>query len=451
MELSGQRIHFLGVGGVGVSALAFMARHFGALVDGCDRCENGMTAMLAAEGIPVRIGHSPFHTADADLAVYSSAVCPSEPELLAAKKIEKRGAFLARLLANAGTAYGVAGTHGKTTTSWLLSRMLIAAGRDPSVFVGGNVPELGGRNYRVGSGPFVAELDESDGSFLLPRLDMAIVTNIESEHLSYYGSDQAMFAAFDEFAERVTEKGVLIAGIDDNGGRNLLERTAGKKISFGIDGNADARAVEVELTPNESRFRLEWRGRDLGVFRTAFPGLHNIQNALAALAGALEDGVEPETAKAALAEAQSVGRRMEALGSFCGAALYSDYAHHPTEVAAAIDAARQRHAGELLVVFQPHLYSRTRDYADAFGAALARADVVLVTEIYPSREEPLPGVDAGLVVEAARKRGANVHGPYSLDEAAAKAADLARKCAAAIMMGAGSIDAVARSIAVKGA
>lgn len=446
MDLSGQKIHFMGIGGIGVSALAFMAHRAGAMVSGCDRGRNEMTALLESRGIPVSIGHDAGHVQESDLVVYTSAVPDSHPELQAAAIREMRGKFLARFL-DAAVAYGVSGTHGKTTTSWLLAHILLAAGRDPSVFIGGAVPDLPERNHRLGSGPFVAELDESDGSFLMPKLDVAVITNIESDHLSHYGNEEALFDAFSRFAAGVAESGVLVAGADNPASHDIYRKHGGKKISFGLEQGADLRAVAIGSTAGSTRFRAEWRGRDAGEFVTSLPGLHNIQNALAALAVAFEAGVEPDRAAAALATARGVGRRMEELGGFHGARLYSDYAHHPTEVAASLSGLRQRHSGKVLVVFQPHLYTRTRDYADAFGAALSKADILLLADIYAAREEPIPGVDAGLLADAAKRRGASVHGPVPLAEVAEAAARLADGYEAVVMMGAGDIDAVARSMA----
>lgn len=454
---TGEKLHFMGAGGIGVSALAVMAKNLGADVSACDRAANDMTAMLERHGIRVHIGHDAAHALGADLLVYTSAVPENHPERLAAAASEKRGRFLARLM-EGRDAWGIAGTHGKTTTSWLTAAILIEAGLDPAVFIGGAVPALDGMNYRLGRGPFVAELDESDASFLEPRLDVAVVTNIESDHLSHYRDDRALFAAFDRFAEGVGDGGLLVAGWDNPASRSLYEnrRGRGAKVSFGLEDGADVRAVGVEFAnvqsvgvelANGMEFDVIRRGADLGRFRLPLPGVYNVQNALAALAACLERDVPLEAARAALAKAVGVGRRMERLGDCSGVALYSDYAHHPTEVAAAVAAFRRLHPGRTLVVFQPHLFSRTRDYADAFAEALGGADRLLLVDIYPAREEPIPGVTSDLLAGGAARAGAEVLGPVPLCRVAAETERLARDCEAVVMMGAGDIDAVARELA----
>lgn len=445
MKLAGMKIHFMGIGGVGVSALAELAGKAGAHVCGCDRTASETTAKLVSQGIPVAIGHDPEHVRHADLLVYTSAIPPDHPERLAAgTRQESRGGMLARFMGEA-RGWGVSGTHGKTTTSWLLSRILLEAGWDPTVFVGGIVPELPDGNYRLGTGPFVAELDESDASFLLPRLDVAIITNIESDHLSHYKSEAALFDAFDKYAAGVAENGLLVAGIDKPVASAVHGAHSGRKLSFGFDERADIRAVILD-SGGDAGFRVVYRGRDLGSFTLRLPGRHNIENALAALGAAFEAGVEVEVARRALAVAGGVERRLERLGDVGGAALYTDYAHHPTEVAASLEALRQRHVGGLLVVFQPHLYSRTRDYADDFGRALALADAVLLVDIYPAREIPIPGVTSELLLPAARQGVAEVWGPVRLGAVASEVAAIAERFEGVVFMGAGDIDVVARSL-----
>ncbi len=443
LGLDGKRIHFMGVGGIGVSALAGFARHRGAAVSGCDRQASDITRRLEADGIPVEIGHSPTHAMAADLLVYSSAVPPDHPERAAATAQMSRGKFLAEIM-HGLPSWGIAGTHGKTTTTWLLAHILIQAGLNPSVFIGGVVPQLSEGNYRLGEGAFVAELDESDGSFLLPKLETAVVTNVESDHLSHYGDDDALFAAFRQFIAGVAD-GMLVAGWDSPILRQIYRSHPGRKLSFGVEYGAELRAERCEFASGGARFDAILRGESLGRFEMTLPGMHNIQNALAALGAAVANGIDVDIARDALRTARGVGRRMEPVGTYDGAVVYSDYAHHPTEVAAAITALRQNHPGRTLVVFQPHLFSRTRDYAAEFAAALAKADRLLVADIYPAREEPIPGVDAALILPSAGP--STVAGPVPLAAIAEALPRLAAGCEAILMMGAGDIDAAARSVA----
>jgi UDP-N-acetylmuramate--alanine ligase len=356
-----------------------------------------------------------------------------------------RGRFLAQLM-DGRFALGVCGTHGKTTPSWLLAQCLIAAGLDPSVYIGGVVKTLPFGNHRTGSGPFVSELDESDGTFLLPRLAVAVINNIESDHLSHYGTDERLIDAFREYAKGVEEGGALIAGLDNAEAKRIFEKHEGRKFGFAVDVPADYRATDIAFGAEGSEFSLAGEKSVWGRFSIPMPGRHNSLNALAALAAAVAAGVPPEAAKAALAGASGVERRMEKLGERRGATWYSDYAHHPSEVAAAIAGLRQRHAGGVMVVFQPHLYSRTRDYAEAFAAALAAADRVLIGDIYPAREEPVPGVTANSIAAPLRALHADTHGPVSLAEVADAATRLAAGMEAVVMTGAGDIDDAAREM-----
>ncbi|MCD8141402.1 MAG: hypothetical protein LUE17_16840, partial [Planctomycetaceae bacterium] len=310
------------------------------------------------------------------------------------------------------------------------------------VFIGGGVPLRREGNYRIGTGVFGAELDESDATFLLPRLETAVVTNMESDHLSHYGDDAALFDAFRRFLAGVAD-GLLVAGWDSPVLRKLYLDHPGKKISFGLEAGADLTASGCDCSGGGVRFEATLRGKSLGRFAIALPGIHNVQNALAALGAAVANGVEVDAARAALQSARGVGRRMEPVGRLGEAVVYSDYAHHPTEVAAAITALRQNHPGNTLVVFQPHLFSRTRDYAAGFAQALAKADRLLVVDIYPAREAPMPGVDAAMILPPAGP--SSVSGPRPLGEGAGALPRRPDGCEAILMMGGGYIDAAARA------
>lgn len=442
----GKNIHFMGAGGIGVSALAGIAIARGAKVSGCDREENEQTKLLRQLGAKIFIGHSPEHLLGCDQLVYTSAIHPQHPELLAAGgRGVKRGDFLARLV-SAARGIGVSGTHGKTTTTWLLGRILLHAGLDPTIFVGGVVPELGG-NYRCGGELFVTELDESDGSFLKPDLELAVITNIESEHLAHYGTLEKVVESFAEFAEKGDTPGFLVANLDCPLTRPLYERRRGRKVGFGLQDRSGLHACNIICVNGGQEADICRGDAGFGRLRLPFYGVHNIYNALAALAAADALGVEPERALEGLAGCCGVGRRMERIGRFCGVDAYTDYAHHPGEVAAAIAGARQMAAGRLLVVFQPHLYSRTRDYAPEFALALALADGVYLCDIYPAREEPLPGISSEVIA-----RDIPAHalvGCGGIDDIAGDLCDRAGGYGLIIFMGAGDIEKAGRMLCGK--
>jgi len=441
-DIRGRHIHFMGVGGIGMSALAVLAQARGAEISGCDREASANTERLARLGITVGIGHDPAHATTADLLVHTSAVPEAHPERRAAAERQvRRGTFLAALM-RGQQAVGICGTHGKTTTSWLTAHILIQAGFDPTVVLGGVTAALQG-NVRVGQGPlFVAELDESDASFLEPELAAAVITNIESEHLGHYGTVARMEQAFADFAAGVARAGLLVSGIDCPQAARLHAGHAGRKISCGLAASADLCARPAGECGPGQRFTLLQGGRDLGPFSLSLPGLHNLKNALAATAVAMDLGVPLPTIRGALADVPPLERRLQLVETVAGVPLFSDYAHHPTEIRCTIQAARALRPGRLLVAFQPHLYSRTRDYADAFGEALATADEVIMTDIYPAREDPIPGVTAELIVRAVRQTAVPVHGPIPLHALAGEIRARLQDFGIVILMGAGSIDGV---------
>ncbi|MFH0911302.1 MAG: UDP-N-acetylmuramate--L-alanine ligase, partial [Planctomycetota bacterium] len=448
MNLQGRAIHFMGIGGMGVSVLAELARHEGALVSGCDLYKNDRTEYLASLGVPIAIGHDPGHVSGADIFVHTSAVKPDHPERLAAGRLcasFRRGAFLARLL-EGKRVYGVSGTHGKTTTTWLLGQLLTAAGTDPTILLGG-LPVGGKTNLRIGASDVaVAELDESDESFLEPRLVLAVVTSAEPDHLDHYKTPAAVAAAYRRFARGVEPSGVLVASADDPGARSVFAAQEGAKVSAGLREDAMLKAVDLDAEGFRQSFLLRDGGRSLGRFDLPLPGAHNVQNALCALAAAHAAAAPWEALRAALGRCTGVARRFELVGERRGVRVIEDYAHHPTEIAAALRAARGVHAGRVIALFQPHLYSRTQFFCDAFGEALSAADEVLLVDIYPAREEPLPGVTAKIVVEAVRQRNAAVSGPYARDEAAGVLARRVKEGDLVIVLGAGDVGACAHEL-----
>ncbi|MEC5192331.1 MULTISPECIES: UDP-N-acetylmuramate--L-alanine ligase [unclassified Arthrobacter] len=394
------RVHFIGIGGVGMSAVARVLVARGLPVSGSDAKDLPVMADLAAAGARICVGYDAVNLGDAQSVVAGSAIRADNPEMAAAHSaglpVLHRSEALAAAMA-ADTAVTVAGTHGKSTTTSMITVLLQGAGLDPSFAIGANVPALG-VNAASGTTPiFVAEADESDGSFLNYRPQIAVVTNVEPDHLDYYGTAEAVYASFDRFTALLPADGVLVACADDAGARALarrtLERGNTRVVLYGTGADAelvlhDGGPGDVSISTPEGRFPLELH----------VPGRHNALNAAAAFAVALELGVDPGVAAGALAHFTGASRRFEFKGEGCGVRVYDDYAHHPTEVRAALAAARSVAGGHKLhVLFQPHLFSRTREFAAEFADALNAADSALVLDIYPAREDPIPGVTSQLI------------------------------------------------------
>ncbi len=403
-------IHFMGIAGAGMSGLALLAKEQGVAITGCDNDPTG-AADLAANGVEIWRGHDPGHLAGARAVVVTAAVPGDHPELKRARAlgvpVVRRADALSQAVAG-GTVVAVAGTHGKTTTTVMVTEALAAAGRDPTGLAGGRVARWGG-NARVGGRElFVVEADEYDRAFLSLAPSIAVVNNVEADHLECYdGSVAALEQAFAQFAGGARR---VIAGGDDPGAQRVMTAVRAPVWRVGLGADADVRITELELDERGSTARIELPGRGgMGALtlRLRVPGLHNVRNAAAALAVVHELGADLERALAALAEFTGVGRRFERVGEARGVTVVDDYAHHPTEVQATLAAARQAFPRRRLVaVFQPHLFSRTALHGDALGRALAAADVVVVAPIYGAREQPLPGVTAALVARGAVRAGA---------------------------------------------
>ncbi|WP_115787272.1 UDP-N-acetylmuramate--L-alanine ligase [Arthrobacter silvisoli] len=399
------RVHFIGIGGVGMSAVARIMVARGVAVSGSDAKDLPVMHELAAAGARIAVGYAAENLGDARTVVAGSAIRQDNPELLAARAaglpVLHRSEGLA---ATMGTdrVVAVAGTHGKSTTTSMVTVLLQQAGLDPSFAIGANVPALGVNAASGSSDIFVAEADESDASFLNYRPLISIVTNVEADHLDHYGTPEAVFASFDAFAALLPEHGLLLACADDDGARALAARVraAGstRVMTYGTADDADVRLEDegadgswVSLAGERQRLVLQ------------VPGRHNALNAAAAFAAAVELGIEPAAAAAALAHFSGASRRFEFKGEGRGVRVYDDYAHHPTEVRAALSAARSVAAGKNVhVLFQPHLFSRTREFAREFAEALNLADTALVLDIYPAREDPIPGVTSALITEHLR-------------------------------------------------
>src|SRR2546422_84119 len=400
-------IHFMGIAGAGMSGLALLAKEQAVAITGCDNDPTG-AADLAANGVEIWRGHDPGHVAGARAVVVTAAVPGDHPELKRARAlgvpVVRRADALSQAVAG-GTVVAVAGTHDKTTTTVMVTEALAAAGRDPTGLAGGRVARWGGNARMGGRDLYVVEADEYDRAFLSLAPAVAVVNNVEADHLECYdGSVAVLEQAFAQFAGRARR---VIAGGDDAGAQRVMAVVRAPVWRVGLGADADVRITEVELDEEGSTARIVLPGGRALALRLRVPGLHNVRNAAAALAVAHELGADLERALAALAEFTGVGRRFERVGEARGVTVVDDYAHHPTEVQATLAAARQAFPRRrVIAVFQPHLFSRTVLHGDALGRALAAADVVVVAPIYGAREEPLPGVSAALVARGAARAGA---------------------------------------------
>ena len=459
-----ERIHFVGIGGAGMSGIAEILLNYDLNVSGSDLMAGETTRRLVELGASVSVGHAAANVEQADLVVVSSAVPAGNEEIVAARRrgvpIVRRAQMLAELMR---LKYGiaVAGTHGKTTTTSLVGTVLTGAGLDPTVVVGGRL-RVSGTGARHGKSDYlVAEADEFDRSFLDLAPVVAVITNIDVDHLDTYRDLADIQDAFVRFASRVPFFGQIIACADDPNVRAVLPRLADRRIvTYGFSSQADLRASSATPVASGVRFEtVDAEAGRLGSLELPMPGRHNVLNALAAVAAARAVGLDFETAAEALSGFSGVHRRFERLGSWRGATVVDDYAHHPTEVEATLRAARAEldhgwkgdRPRRLHAVFQPHLFSRTRDLADGFGRALLLADNALVTDIYPSREKPLPGVDGSLVVAAAAGSGhpsVRGCGPWSM--APERLGSEVREGDMILTLGAGDIYRLARLLVADG-
>ena len=398
------QLHFLGIGGIGMSGLAGVCLERGYQVSGCDAKLNGVTHRLQERGAALRMGHAPDHL-DCQTVIYSSAVSADEPELREARarglRVLTRGELLAAL-ADGRQLVGVAGAHGKTTTSGMASQLLLEAGWDPTVVVGGIMLSLGA-NARHGRGTYmVAETDESDGSFLHLMPTIAIITNIDREHLNYYQTFERLIHAFERFAAQIRPGGLLIRCTDDPIIRQCLH--APGMIGYGFQPGADVTAEQISLHGQGSRFRARYNGRDLGAFQLQVPGRHNILNALGVISLGLGLDLPLTTIRDGLAAFQGTRRRFEVVHLPRDIRFIEDYAHHPSEIRATL-AADTRAASHRLVVFQPHRFTRTQSLERELTACFDGADGVIVTDIYGAFEPPIPGISGERLATLIRKHG----------------------------------------------
>ncbi|WP_437985275.1 UDP-N-acetylmuramate--L-alanine ligase [Sorangium sp. So ce117] len=448
-----RHVHFVGIGGVGMSGLAEILRSLEFEVSGSDLKESSTTRRLTSLGVRIDIGHRAENVRGVDVVVYSSAIRPENPELTEARALGTpvigRAEMLAELMR---VKYGVAiaGSHGKTTTTSLVATVLRAAGLDPTVVVGGKMAALG-TNARLGAGDLlVAEADESDGSFLRLTPTIAVVTNIDPEHLDHYGTHERIKDAFVEFAARVPFYGLAVLCLDHPHVQDLLPRIPRRHVTYGVSPQSDYSARGIQFRGLETSFNAYRRGEPLGGFTVKMPGAHNVLNCLATIAVADELEVPLDVTKQALATFGGVARRFTVVGSVGGVTMIDDYGHHPAEIRATIDAARRAFPGEdhrVVVAFQPHRHTRTRDLFDEFTRAFNQADVLLVTDIYAAGEPPIPGVTAERLVQSIREHGHHdarfIADKADLPEALEK---IARPGDVVIALGAGDVNACVRGL-----
>ena len=450
-------IHFVGIGGIGMSGIAEVMRILGYKVQGSDVSESYVVEGLRKAGIPVRIGHHADNLEDAAVVVVSTAIPKDNPELVCAYEkripVVRRAEMLAELMRLKATV-AVAGTHGKTTTTSMIAALLDAGGIDPTVINGGIINAYGS-NARLGSSDWmVVEADESDGSFL--RLDgtIAVVTNIDPEHLDHYGSFDRVKDAFVEFVENVPFYGAALLCVDHPEVQTIIPRLRDRRVvTYGFAALADVRGENVVPVPGGNRFDVSIRDRH-GVQRSIqgielpMPGRHNVQNALAAIGVAAELGIPDEVIAHGFDKFGGVKRRFTRVGEVEGAIVIDDYGHHPVEIKAVLAAAREGAQGRVIAVVQPHRFTRLRDLMDDFQGAFNDADIVYVAPVYPAGEEPIEGVDAAALVEGLKQRGhravGTVDGP---DDLCRQLRDVAARGDMVICLGAGDITKWAAGLA----
>ncbi|HEY6951055.1 MAG TPA: UDP-N-acetylmuramate--L-alanine ligase [Bacteroidota bacterium] len=406
-----KKIHFVGIGGIGMSGIAEILLDQGFKVSGSDRALSEVTDRLKKLGAVIYEGHKPEHVAsDVDSLVYSSAVVSDNPEVTEAQRrkipIVRRAEMLAEVM-RLKYGIGIAGTHGKTTTTSMISLILMEGGLDPTVIVGGKLSGLGGTNARLGKGDFiVVEADEFDRSFLSITPTIAVLTTLETDHLDCYRDLEDIKGAFIQFANKVPFYGFVVLCLDEPALQDIMPKMSKKKIlTYGLNPQADIQAVDIHHKNNSSLFTVVKNGVDLGSVTLLVPGKHNVQNALAAITVGLELGIPFAKIKSGIEKFSGVFRRWELKGEVDGISVYDDYAHHPTECRATLSGAKAGWRRRVVCVFQPHLFTRTRDFYEDFGKAFLLSDVLVVTDIYPAREEPIQGVSGELIANAAKQFG----------------------------------------------
>jgi UDP-N-acetylmuramate--alanine ligase len=436
----GTRVHLVGIGGAGMSGIARVLLQRGHLVSGSDLHSGRALDELRVLGARIEHGHQEQHLGDADVVVTSTAVPADNPELTAAQAqgipVLRRAEMLAQLMAD-DHAVLIAGTHGKTTTTSMTVVAIQAAGGDPSFAIGGQLNESGTNAHAGTDGRFIAEADESDRSFLVYRPDLAVVTNLEHDHPDEFADEAAVQEAFIGFLEGRAPGAPAVVCIDDPGTLELSTLIAGPVVTYGSDPRADVRVLSSD---GDHRIRID--GQDAASFRLGIPGHHNVLNATAALAVCHQLGIDPGIAASGLGRFTGAARRFQRLGEIDGVVVVDDYAHHPTELRATLAAARSLEAERIVLVVQPHRYSRTQVFGAGLGRAAAAADVVVVTDVYGSSEAPIPGVTGAIVADEAKAAGASVIYEPHLRDVITTLAELVRRGDLVLTTGAGDVTQV---------
>ncbi|HEV8336337.1 MAG TPA: UDP-N-acetylmuramate--L-alanine ligase [Candidatus Polarisedimenticolia bacterium] len=403
-----RQVHFVGIGGIGMSGIAEVLLNLGYGVSGSDLAASSVTRRLEDLGGKVAIGHEAGNVKGADVVVTSSAVRPGNVEVAEARRLQipviPRAEMLAELMR---MKYGVAiaGAHGKTSTTSMVAQVLSGSNLDPTIVIGGRL-EILGSNAKLGKGDLlVAEADESDGSFLHLSPTIAVVTNLDAEHLDHYGTFAKLQDAFVDFLNKVPFYGVGIVCLDDPAIREILPRLERKIVTYGLEGRPDLRAEGMAMKEFSCRFEVSWKEKPLGSVELRVPGLHNVSNSLAAIAVGLELDLPFDWIASHLSQFRGADRRFQLKGEANGILVIDDYGHHPSEIRATLRAARRGWSRRTVVVFQPHRFSRAAALHDEFARSFEDADVLVVTDIYPAGEKPLPGVSGESLAEAIRRQG----------------------------------------------
>lgn len=403
-----KKIHFIGIGGIGMSGIAEFLHNQGLEISGSDMKKTELTDHLESLGIAITEGHDPALIQDADVVVKSSAVMDDNPEIVAAKAMKipviRRAEMLAEIT-RMSFSIGISGTHGKTTSTSMAGLVLEAAGLEPTIIVGGKVKNFGSNNV-MGSGKYiVVEADEFDHSFLSLSPCIAGITNVDEDHLDCYRNLDDIKGAFIEYANKVPFFGSVIACLDDPGVQAILPHINKKIVSYGLSRQADVQATNIQMKDFKTSYDVSFKGYKLGQIRMNVAGKHNVQNSLLAVSIGLELDLPFKSIQDGMAAFNGVYRRFEHKGEAGDITLYDDYAHHPTEIIATLEGFKDSGSRRIVALFQPHLYSRTRDLYEKFGKAFYSCDCLILAPIYPAREKPIPGIDSKLIADVAIQSG----------------------------------------------